>query len=151
MLTHIVTRVQSRIEELESRCQRLTTQARTLTAEKEELAKNLALLRNVLQVRDLQLVAVTTQLAQLASTTNADIKQEVSSQDDISNLEALSQQQTTLQALEALQSAAQPSALPLLEVCLNLPILQSRKALSNVLLSFIDLSPYAHQSTPTRA
>ena len=46
---------------------RLTQQTRTLTTEKEEMAKNISLLKDLVQVRELQIVAVTSRLAQLTT------------------------------------------------------------------------------------
>lgn len=96
--------LQSRIEELESRCVRLTQQTRTLASEKEEMAKSLTLLKDLVQVRELQIVAVTSRLAQLNTGPGA-IKTEISGLEGTGGLEALLQQQPTVQALEAIQSA----------------------------------------------
>lgn len=83
---------------------RLTQQTRTLTSEKEEMAKSLALLKDLVQVRELQIVAVTSRLAQLNSGPNT-IKPEIAGLDGQASIEALLQQQPTVQALEAIQSA----------------------------------------------
>lgn len=83
---------------------RLTQQTRTLTNEKEEMAKSLALLKDLVQVRELQIVAVTSRLAQLNSGPNA-VKTEIAGLDGNGSIDALLQQQPTVQALEAIQSA----------------------------------------------
>ncbi len=46
---------------------RLTQQTRTLPSEKEDMAKNISLLKDLVQVRELQIVAVTSRLAQLTT------------------------------------------------------------------------------------
>lgn len=96
--------LQSRIEELESRCIRLAQQARTLTSEKEEMAKSMALLKDLVQVRELQIVAVTSRLAQLNMAPST-MKTEIAGLDAAGSLDLLLQQQPTVQALEAIQSA----------------------------------------------
>ena len=68
------------------------------------MAKSLALLKDLVQVRELQIVAVTSRLAQL-NTGAGPIKTEIAGLDSSSSIDALLQQQPTVQALEAIQSA----------------------------------------------
>ena len=62
----------------------------------------MALLKNLVQVRDLQLVAVTSQLTQYLPS-NGEIKAELPAVEGMGNVEQSLLQQPTLQALEALQ------------------------------------------------
>lgn len=68
------------------------------------MAKSLALLKDLVQVRELQIVAVTSRLAQLNTGSNG-IKTEIAGIDGNASIDALLQQQPTVQALEAIQSA----------------------------------------------
>lgn len=68
------------------------------------MAKSLALLKDLVQVRELQIVAVTSRLAQLNTGPNA-VKTEIAALDATGSIDALLQQQPTVQALEAIQSA----------------------------------------------
>ncbi len=68
------------------------------------MAKSLALLKDLVQVRELQIVAVTSRLAQLNTGPNA-VKTEIAGLDPNGSIDALLQQQPTVQALEAIQSA----------------------------------------------